>query len=199
MAPAVQLFCLIGREAGDYLAAETALAVVLFDDFTDEVGGPALFAHRADPITAGLWPSRREGSRWIPTHRIFFLRKSYKVSCSLTLSSAVKNSSSQTIQVLESLARALPARVGSLGEDRRARRQETLKTGGMRAMKKVLTMVMVAAVAALAFAPVAFATDVQGKVKSVEASGRMVTLEDGIQLMIPTNVKVDRQALQPGA
>jgi len=66
-------------------------------------------------------------------------------------------------------------------------------------MKKVLTMVMVAAVAALAFAPVAFATDVQGKVKAVDASGRMVTLEDGIQLMIPTNVKVDRQALQPGA
>ena len=66
-------------------------------------------------------------------------------------------------------------------------------------MKKVLTMVMVVAVAALAFAPLAFAADVQGKVKAVDQSGRLVTLEDGIQLMIPTGVKVDRQALQPGA
>jgi hypothetical protein len=69
----------------------------------------------------------------------------------------------------------------------------------MRAMKKVLTVIMVVAVAALVFAPLAFATDVQGKVKAVDQSGRMVTLEDGIQLMIPTNIKVDRQALQPGA
>jgi hypothetical protein len=69
----------------------------------------------------------------------------------------------------------------------------------MREMKKVLTMVMVAAVAALVFAPLAFAADVQGKVKAVDKGGRWVTLEDGLQLMIPTTVKVDRQALQPGS
>ena len=66
-------------------------------------------------------------------------------------------------------------------------------------MKKVLTLMVVVAVAALAFAPLAFAADVQGKVKAVDQSGRWVTLEDGLQLMIPTTVKVDRQALQPGA
>jgi uncharacterized protein DUF1344 len=66
-------------------------------------------------------------------------------------------------------------------------------------MKKVLTLMVVVAVAALAFAPLAFAADVQGKVKAVDQSGRLVTLEDGTQLMIPTSVKVDRKALQPGA
>ena len=66
-------------------------------------------------------------------------------------------------------------------------------------MKKVLTVIMVVAVAALAFAPLAFAADVQGKVKTLDQSGRWLTLEDGIQLMIPTAVKVDRHALQPGA
>ena len=66
-------------------------------------------------------------------------------------------------------------------------------------MKKVLTLMVVVAVAALAFAPLAFAADVQGKVKAVDQSGRWLTLEDGLQLMIPTSVKVDRQALQPGA
>ena len=66
-------------------------------------------------------------------------------------------------------------------------------------MKKVLTLMVVVAVAALAFAPLALAADVQGKVKAVDQSGRMLTLEDGTQLMIPTSVKVDRQALQPGA
>ena len=44
-------------------------------------------------------------------------------------------------------------------------------------MKKVLTMLMVVAVAALVFAPLAFAAEVQGKVKAVDQSGRWVTLE----------------------
>jgi len=66
-------------------------------------------------------------------------------------------------------------------------------------MKKVLTVVMVVAVAALVFAPVAFAAEVQGKVKAVDSAGRWVTLDQGLQLMIPTGVKVDRKALQPGA
>ncbi|HEV8531078.1 MAG TPA: DUF1344 domain-containing protein [Methylomirabilota bacterium] len=66
-------------------------------------------------------------------------------------------------------------------------------------MKKVLTLMVVVAVVALAFAPLAFAADVQGKVKAVDQSGRWLTLEDGLQLMIPASVKVDRQALQPGA
>ena len=66
-------------------------------------------------------------------------------------------------------------------------------------MKKVLTLMVVVAVAALAFTPLAFAADVQGKVKAVDQSGRWLTLEDGLQLVIPASVKVDRQALQPGA
>jgi hypothetical protein len=96
----------------------------------------------------------------------------------------------------------IAAYVASLDDPRRAREQETSNwknMGGMRAMKKVLTMMMVVAVAALVFAPLAFAAEVQGKIRAVDQSGRWVTLEEGLQLMIPTGVKVDRKALQPGA
>jgi Protein of unknown function (DUF1344) len=66
-------------------------------------------------------------------------------------------------------------------------------------MKKLLTLtVIVAAVAVLASAPMVSAADMQGKVKTVDPSGRWLTLETGMQFMIPTNVQVDRQALQPG-
>jgi hypothetical protein len=98
----------------------------------------------------------------------------------------------------------LPAGVGSVGEVVElelmdAGNLKQAEQGGTREMKKVLTLMMVVAVVALAFAPLAFAADVQGKVKAVDQGGRWVTLEDGLQLMIPTTVKVDRQALQPGA
>jgi hypothetical protein len=48
-------------------------------------------------------------------------------------------------------------------------------------------------------APVAWAADIQGKIKSVDPSGKMVTLDDGTQLMIPPTIKLEKQALQPGA
>lgn len=68
-------------------------------------------------------------------------------------------------------------------------------------MRKMLTSVVVVAIAiaALSFVPLAWAEDVQGKIKSVDPTGRQVTLEDGTALMIPAAMKVDRQALQPGA
>jgi len=59
----------------------------------------------------------------------------------------------------------------------------------------VLAVIMVVMV----LAPVAWAEDVQGKIKSVDASGKMVTLDDGTQLMIPPTLKVEKQALKPGA
>src|SRR5438552_2392561 len=46
--------------------------------------------------------------------------------------------------------------------------------------------------------PVAWAADVEAKVQSVDDSGQCVTLDTGLKLMIPANVKVDRKALQPG-
>jgi len=42
-------------------------------------------------------------------------------------------------------------------------------------------------------------SDVEGKIQSVDPSGRMVTLEDGTQLLIPENVRVQRAALKEGA
>jgi len=43
------------------------------------------------------------------------------------------------------------------------------------------------------------AGEVEGKIQSVDPSGRVVTLEDGTQLTIPDNVRVQRDALKEGA
>lgn len=67
-----------------------------------------------------------------------------------------------------------------------------MKTAG-----SVLALVVIGAV--LALAPLAWAADVQGKVKSVDPAGRMVTLDDGTQIVIPANLKVQRKDLKPGA
>ncbi len=40
---------------------------------------------------------------------------------------------------------------------------------------------------------------VEGKIKSVDPSGRMVTLEDGTQLTIPPALNVPRESLKEGA
>jgi hypothetical protein len=66
-------------------------------------------------------------------------------------------------------------------------------------MKKFLALTVAFLVAAaLMAAPVAWAADVQAKVQNLDKSGKWLTLDTGLKLMIPTNVQVDRQALQPG-
>lgn len=66
-------------------------------------------------------------------------------------------------------------------------------------MKKFLAVTGVLLMAAvLIAAPVAWAADVQAKVQDLDKSGKWMTLDTGLKLMIPTNVKVDRQALKPG-
>ena len=67
-------------------------------------------------------------------------------------------------------------------------------------MKRASTVLVLAAVAVVMMvAPLAWAGDIQGKIKSVDASGHMVTLDNGTQIMIPPTLTVERQALQPGA
>jgi hypothetical protein len=67
-------------------------------------------------------------------------------------------------------------------------------------MKRFLMTIAVVAVTVIALAaPTVWAGDVQGKIKSVDQTGRMVTLEDGTMLMIPATVRVNRQELTPGA
>ena len=39
----------------------------------------------------------------------------------------------------------------------------------------------------------------EGKIMSLDPSGRMLTLEDGTQLTIPPSIKVPREALREGA
>jgi ribosomal protein S1 len=51
----------------------------------------------------------------------------------------------------------------------------------------------------MVLAPLAFAADVQGKIKSVDPTGRMVTLDDGTMLQIPPTLSVEKQSLKPGA
>jgi ribosomal protein S1 len=67
-------------------------------------------------------------------------------------------------------------------------------------MKKASALLVLAAIAVVTMlAPVAWAADVQGKIKSVDSSGKMVTLDDGTQLMIPPTLTVEKKALKPGA
>jgi len=67
-------------------------------------------------------------------------------------------------------------------------------------MKKASALLILAVIAVvMMLAPAAWAADVQGKIKSVDPSGKMVTLDDGTQLTIPPTIKVEKQALQPGA
>ena len=66
-------------------------------------------------------------------------------------------------------------------------------------MKKVLTLTAAAAVAVLSVAPATWAADTEGKVQSVEPSGKSVTLEDGTLLVIPPSLQIERKDLQPGA
>ncbi len=66
-------------------------------------------------------------------------------------------------------------------------------------MRKFLAVIgVLLMVAVLTAAPVAWAADVQAKVQNLDKSGKWLTLDTGLKLMIPTNVQVDRQALQPG-
>ncbi len=43
------------------------------------------------------------------------------------------------------------------------------------------------------------AKQIEGKIKSVDPDGGVVTLEDGTRLMIPASLKVQRDALKEGA
>ena len=66
-------------------------------------------------------------------------------------------------------------------------------------MRRVFGLKLAVAMAALAIASTAWAADIEGKIKSVDPTGRMVTLEDGTRLTIPATMKVDGRTLQPGA
>jgi hypothetical protein len=67
------------------------------------------------------------------------------------------------------------------------------------AVKKLLVLMLAVVVGAvLVSVPVTWAADVEAKVQNVDPSGRWLTLDTGLKLMIPENVKVDRKALQPG-
>ena len=67
-------------------------------------------------------------------------------------------------------------------------------------MKKASALLVLAVVAvAMMLAPVAWAADVEGKIKSVDPTGKMITLDDGTQLTIPPTLTVEKKALLPGA
>lgn len=67
-------------------------------------------------------------------------------------------------------------------------------------MKRLSTVLVLVAVAiVMVLAPLAWAADVQGKIKSVDPSGAMVTLDDGTQIVIPPTLTVEKSALKPGA
>ncbi len=68
-------------------------------------------------------------------------------------------------------------------------------------MRRTLRVGLVAAViGVLVAAPLVSAeTIIEGKVRNVDQTGRLVTLVDGTKLIIPDNVQVNRKDLGPGA
>jgi hypothetical protein len=68
-------------------------------------------------------------------------------------------------------------------------------------MRKVLGLSAVMAIATVLIAiPLARGEEsVEGKIRAVDETKRVVTLEDGTKLAIPDNVQVDRKGLEPGA
>jgi Protein of unknown function (DUF1344) len=66
----------------------------------------------------------------------------------------------------------------------------------MKRVNSVLAMVAVTLV--LVLAPVAWGADVEGKIKSVDPSGSLLTLDDGTQIVIPPTFTVEKSALMPG-
>ena len=65
-------------------------------------------------------------------------------------------------------------------------------------MKRFLVLTALVTVTAL-MVPAAWAEDIQGKIKSVDQGGRMLTLEDGTQLTLPPTVRINRNNVTPGA
>jgi Protein of unknown function (DUF1344) len=67
-------------------------------------------------------------------------------------------------------------------------------------MKKAGVLLVLAVIAVvMMLVPVAWAVDVEGKIKSVDPNGKMITLDDGTKLMIPPTIAIEKKALQPGA
>ena len=48
-------------------------------------------------------------------------------------------------------------------------------------------------------APAGMEKSIEGKIKSLDAQGKMLTLQDGTQLTIPSTVKVTRTEMKPGS
>jgi hypothetical protein len=69
-------------------------------------------------------------------------------------------------------------------------------------MKRTLQLALALTVTAallLGVGSVALAADIEGKVKSVDATGRVVTLEDGTTLTLSPGAKWDPKVIQPGS
>ena len=47
--------------------------------------------------------------------------------------------------------------------------------------------------------PAGMEKSIEGKIKSVDPAGKMLTLQDGTQFMIPSGVKLTKTELTPGA
>ena len=68
----------------------------------------------------------------------------------------------------------------------------------MKHLSKWFAALLVVAAVVMLATP-ALASEAKGKIKSVDPSGKMVTLDDGTQLTIPPTLSVEKKALQPGA
>jgi len=66
-------------------------------------------------------------------------------------------------------------------------------------MRKMISLLALFAIAFVMVVPSAWAAEVQGTIKSFDPNAHVIVLDDGTQIMIPATLRVERQALQPGA
>lgn len=68
-------------------------------------------------------------------------------------------------------------------------------------MRRMMAAVFSVMLAVLLVSPVSWAASetVSGKIQAVDATGRMILLEDGTRLVIPATVQVSREQIREGA
>jgi hypothetical protein len=150
-----------------------------------------LFYARARPfLLEGPVPAHKEANGCVP---VVLTWQNREDSTRHQSPSAVKLRFFRTDRVWHATC-LCPASAGGKSGDRPT---HNLKEVGP--MRRLLVLTLSVAVAVITFAPLAWAADVQGTIKSVDPSGHSITLADGTQLMIPSQLAAKHTDLQPGA
>jgi len=74
-----------------------------------------------------------------------------------------------------------------------AREEQSMNSWRRQSMNSVSVLVLAVIAIVIALAPMVWAADVvEGRIRNVDPSGRMVTLDDGTRLTIPPMLTIDK-------